>query len=80
MCVPTGMRFADVGHYKLQTESQFAIQAAASENQQLAYANPKAQISCAVTTQLISAFVFAAQIVKSLCFLNPKFQVSILLL
>ena len=29
-----------------------------------------------VTAQLISAFVFASQIVQSLFFLNPKFQVS----
>ena len=80
MCLPTGMGFADVGHFQLHTESQFAIQAAASENQQLAYAIPKAQISCAVTAQLISAFVFAEQIVQSLFFLNPKFQASSLLL
>ena len=36
----------------------------------------KPQISCAVTAQLISAFVFATQIVQSLFFLNPKFQAS----
>ena len=34
----------------------------------------KAQTSCAVTAQLISAFVFATQIVQSLYFLNPKFS------
>ena len=38
-----------------------------------AYAKTKAQISCAVTTQLISAFVFATQIVLFLFFINPKF-------
>ena len=43
------------------------------------YAKTKQQISCAViscavTAQLISAFVFAAQIVQSLFFLNPKFK------
>ena len=54
--------------------------AATSENQQFAYAKPKAQISCAVTAQLISAFVFATGIVQSLVFLNPKFQASSLLL
>ena len=41
-----------------------------------AYAKTKAQISCALTTQLISAFLFAKQIVKSLYFLDPKFQGS----
>ena len=30
-----------------------------------------------VTAQLISAFVFATQIVQSLCFLSPKFKASI---
>ena len=38
------------------------------------YAKTKTQISCAVTAQLISAFVFATRIVQSLYFLNPKFQ------
>ena len=41
-----------------------------------AYAKTKPQISCAVTAQLISVFVFVTQIVQSLCFLNPKFQAS----
>ena len=36
----------------------------------------KTQISFAVTAKLISAFVFAIRIVKSLYFLNPKFQAS----
>ena len=36
----------------------------------------KTQISFAVTAKLISAFVFATQIVQSLYFLNPKFQAS----
>ena len=39
-----------------------------------AYAKTKTQISCAGTAQLISAFVFAKQIVQSLYFLYPKFQ------
>ena len=39
-------------------------------------AKTKAQISFAVTAKLISAFVFATQIVQSLFFLNPKFQAS----
>ena len=41
-----------------------------------AYAKTKAQISCAVIAQLISALVCATQIVQSLCFLNAKFQAS----
>ena len=41
-----------------------------------AYANTKTQISFAVTAKLISAFVFATQIVQSFYFLNPKFQAS----
>ena len=40
----------------------------------------KAQISCAVNAQLISAFVFAIQKVQSLFFPNLKFQASFYLL
>ena len=40
------------------------------------YAKTKAQISCAVIAQLISALIFTTQIVQSLYFLNPKFQAS----
>ena len=40
------------------------------------HAKTKTQISCAVTAQLISAFVFAIQIVQSLYYLNTKFQAS----
>ena len=36
----------------------------------------KTQISCTVTAQLISAFVFDTQIAQSLYFLNMKFQTS----
>ena len=43
-------------------------------------AKTKPQISCAVTAQLITAFVFATQIVQSLFFLYPKFQASSYLL
>ena len=39
-----------------------------------AYAKTKVQISCAVTAQLISAFVFATEIVQPLYFLNLKLQ------
>ena len=41
-----------------------------------ACAKTKTQVSCAVTAQLISAFVFATWIIKFLFFLNPKFQAS----
>ena len=41
-----------------------------------AYAKTKKQISFAVTAKLISAFVFATQIVQFLYYLNPKFQAS----
>ena len=41
-----------------------------------AYAKTKTQISFAVTAKLISAFVFAIQIVQSLFYLNPKVQAS----
>ena len=46
------------------------------KTQRFAYAKTKTQISCAVTAQLISAFVFATWIVQHLYFLNPKFQAS----
>ena len=36
---------------------------------------PSTETVFAVTAKLISAFVFATQIVQSLFFLNPKFQV-----
>ena len=39
-----------------------------------AYAKTKAQFRCAVTTQLISTFGFAAKIELSLYFENSKFQ------
>ena len=42
----------------------------------LAYVKTRPQISCGVTAQLISIFVFATQIVQSLFFLNLKFQAS----
>ena len=42
----------------------------------ITYARTKVQISCAVTVQLISTFVFTTQIVQSLYFLNPKFHAS----
>ena len=41
-----------------------------------AYAKTKMQISCAVTAQPISAFVFVTRIVQFLFYLNPKFQDS----
>ena len=48
------------------------ILAASWENRQ----KQKTQISFAVTTKLISAFVFATWIVQFLFYLNPKFQAS----
>ena len=41
-----------------------------------AIAKTKTQISFAVTAKLISAYVFATQIVQSLYLLNSKFQAS----
>ena len=52
------------------------IWAATWENRIFAYAKTKTQISCAVTAQLISVFVFATRIVQSLYFLNPKLWAS----
>ena len=52
------------------------IWAATWENRIFAYAKIKTQIRFAVTAKLISAIFFATWIVQSLCFLNPKFQVS----
>ena len=49
-------------------------------NPAFAYAKTKTQISFAVTAKLISAFVFATQIVQSLYFLYTKFQASSYLL
>ena len=46
------------------------------ENRLFAYAKTKMQISFAVTAKLISVFVFATQIVRSLYSLSPKFQAS----
>ena len=42
----------------------------------LHYEKTKTQISCVVTAQLISAFVFATQMVQSLYFLNTKVKAS----
>ena len=41
------------------------------------YAKTKAQISFAVTAQLISAFVFATRLVQFLFFLNLKIRLSL---
>ena len=66
---------------ELQIKSYLAFNRAATpENQQFAYAKTKVQISCAVTAQLISTFVFATQIIQFFFYLNPKLQTSILLL
>ena len=49
-------------------------------NSAFACARTTTQISCAVTAQLINAFVFHTHIVLSLYFLNPKLQTSSTLL
>ena len=59
-----------------QSWTSYTIWATFWENRIFAYAKTKAQISCAVTAQLISAFVFTTHIVQSLYLLNPKFQAS----
>ena len=46
------------------------------KNRLFAYAKTKTQISCAITAQLISVFVFATWLVQSLFYLNPNFQAS----
>ena len=50
------------------------MRAPVSENQQYDYAKPKAKISYAVTTQLISTVVFVTRILQFLSYLNPKFN------
>ena len=52
------------------------LSTAASENQQSSYAKTKAQISCAATAQLISAFCFCLADSTIPLFLNLKFQAS----
>ena len=46
----------------------------------IGYTKTKAQISCKVTAQLISAFVFPTRIVQYVFLLNPKFHASSLFL
>ena len=60
----------------LQYIFHILIWASLWENQLFAYAKTKTQISFAVTSKLISAFVFATRIVQYLLLLNPKFQAS----
>ena len=50
------------------------------KNRLFTYAKTKTQISFAVTAKLISDYAFAAWIVQSLFYLNPKFQASSYLL
>ena len=52
------------------------VRATYRENQIFAYVKTKAQISFAVTAQLICAFVFVTKIVQFLSLLNQKFQAS----
>ena len=53
-----------------------ALSSYSLENQIFGFAKTKTHISCAVTAQLISDFVFATQIVQFIFFLNMKFQAS----
>ena len=57
-------------------EKDLNIMSCDGEKTDFAFAKTKAQISCAVTAQLISAFVFAIRIVLFLFLLNPKFEAS----
>ena len=58
----------------------FSDMSGCMRNRLFAYAKTKTQISFAVSAKLISAFVFATWIIKSLFFLDPKFQASSYLL
>ena len=68
--------FSQGEHNQKFTFPSIPIWASLWENRIFAYAKTKTQISFAVTAKLISAFVFAIQIVQSLYYLNPKFQAS----
>ena len=70
------MQFSLLWNNKIRISTTVSIWASLWENRFFAYAKTKTQISCAVTSQLISAFVFAMWIVQSLYYLNPKFQAS----
>ena len=72
---PTLFPFHMLAHIKLK-ECRMRNKTLSRIQPYFAYAKTKAQISCAATAQLISAFVFAIQIVQLLFLLNPKFQVS----
>ena len=67
---------ASEGAHIWASSCDMRIWALSWENRLFAYAKTKTQISFAVTAKLISAFVFATQIVQSLYLLNPKFQAS----
>ena len=58
------------GRFNVDIPKLRIIRVASCENRTFAFATAKTQISCAVTAQLISAFVFATQIVQ-----NPLLQI-----
>ena len=76
-----------VSKYRFKCKSQQRIYALTFLNEpvhgktnNLHMRKQKTQISCAVTAQLISAFVFDTRIVQFLFYFYPKFQASSLLL
>ena len=56
--------------------SQYIFEPLHEKTNNLHMRKQRRRISCAVTAQLISAFVFATQIVQILFYLYPKFQAS----
>ena len=76
-------RMKTMGIHKILSISSFphfsiyftSISAMPCENQIFAYAKSKTPISCAITAQPISIFVFTSWIVQSLFFLYKKFLV-----
>ena len=71
-----GFSGPDRGQRKISMTHQLGVYVPLRALFLVAYAKTKMQISCAVTAQLISDFVFATWIVRSLFYLNPKFQAS----
>ena len=79
MCA--SVRSVPVIAINLQLHTVFIIGQRHDKNRIFAYVKRKAQISRAVSAQLISAFVFAKRMVQFFHFLNPNvFQVPIHLL
>ena len=59
---------------KMFKDNTYTFEPRHEKSKHFAYVKTKTQISFAVTAKLISAFIFAIQIVQSLYFLKPKFQ------